>query len=335
MTEKISKLQTNIDYEKNGKQTGFIRLPHSVHRSAYGWLPIPVACIKNGNGATAILISGTHGDEYEGQVALSKLINQLIPEEINGRVIIIPMANFPAAKAGLRVSPIDDQNLNRIYPGDPDGSPSFMIAHYIESHLLSIADYGLDLHSGGSSLHYLPSAVSTLGDSKELMVEKIKLMQAFETPYSFFFPLEHAEGTTNHAAWRKNVILVGTEMGGSGTITPKCLEICENGIRGFLSACGILQSEKKNKLKQTRMLFAPNFSYYCYAMEEGLFEPIKDLGDEVNEGDLAGYTHFPETPGKKSKPSYFEASGVVVCKRIPARIMRGDCLYQLGCDLTI
>ena len=75
------------------------------------------------------------------------------PEEIQGRVIIVPMANYPAAKAGLRTSPIDEQNLNRIYPGDPDGTPSFMIAHYIESQLFSIADYGLDLHSGGSSLH--------------------------------------------------------------------------------------------------------------------------------------------------------------------------------------
>ncbi|MDG2066298.1 MAG: succinylglutamate desuccinylase/aspartoacylase family protein, partial [SAR324 cluster bacterium] len=131
MMKRPSKLQTTIDFEKSGKQTGYLRLPHSVHRSAYGWIPIPIACIKNGSGPTVLLISGTHGDEYEGQVALSKLINQLKPEEIQGRIIIVPMANFPAAKAGLRTSPIDEQNLNRIYPGDPDGSPSFMIAHYI------------------------------------------------------------------------------------------------------------------------------------------------------------------------------------------------------------
>ena len=169
MLKRPSKLHTTIDFEKNGKQTGYIRLPHSVHRSAYGWLPIPIACIKNGSGVTTLLISGTHGDEYEGQVALSKLINQLKPEEIQGRVIIVPMANFPAAKAGLRTSPIDEQNLNRIYPGDPDGSPSFMIAHYIESQLFSIADCSIDLHSGGSSLHYVPSVFASVVDDKEQM----------------------------------------------------------------------------------------------------------------------------------------------------------------------
>ena len=245
------------------------------------------------------------------------------------------MANFPAAKAGLRTSPIDEQNLNRIYPGDPDGSPSFMIAHYIESQLFSIADYGLDLHSGGSSLHYVPSVVSSLCEDKERMLKMKELMKAFGAPYSFFFPSGHAGGTTNHAASRNNVVLIGTELGGSGTVTTECLQICERGIKGFLQACGVMQSKTEVPATQTRMLYAPDFSYYCYAMEEGLFEPVKGLGDEVMKGEVAGYTHFPETPGKESKASYFEADGVVVCKRIPARVIRGDCVFQLGCDFTI
>ena len=335
MLNKPSKLQTTIDFEKDGKQTGYLRLPHSVHRSAYGWLPIPIACIKNGSGVTALLISGTHGDEYEGQVALSKLINQLKPEEIQGRIIIVPMANYPAAKAGLRTSPIDEQNLNRIYPGDPDGTPSFMIAHYIESQLFSIADYGLDLHSGGSSLHYVPSAVSSIGEDKDRILKMKELMQAFGAPYSFFFPSEHAGGTTNHAASRNDVVLIGTELGGSGTVSPECLQICERGIKGFLQACEIIESDTELPVNQTRMLYAPDFSYYCYAMDEGLFEPVKDLGDEVVKGEVAGYTHFPETPGKESKPIYFDANGIVVCKRTPARVIRGDCVFQLGCDFKI
>ena len=83
------------------------------------------------------------------------------------------------------------------------------------------------------------------------------------------------------------------------------------------------------------MLHAPVLSYYCYAMEEGLFEPVKGLGDEVMKGEVAGYTHFPQTPEIQSKPIYFETDGVVVCKRIPARVIRGDCVFQLGCDFTL
>ena len=137
---KTNPILTTIDYEKEGKQTGYLRLPHSVHRSAYGWLPFPVACIRNGEGPTTLLLSGTHGDEYEGQVTLSKLIHQLEPKDIQGRLIILPMLNFPAAKAGLRTSPIDELNLNRVYPGDPEGTPTLVIAHYVENFLMPMAE---------------------------------------------------------------------------------------------------------------------------------------------------------------------------------------------------
>ncbi len=128
MSQKPSRLSTPIDFDAPGKQCDYVRLPHSVHRSAYGWLPIPIVCIRNGEGPTVLLMSGTHGDEYEGQVTLSKLVNQLEADDINGRLIILPMANYPAAKAGLRTSPIDELNLNRVYPGDPDDRALFFYA---------------------------------------------------------------------------------------------------------------------------------------------------------------------------------------------------------------
>jgi predicted deacylase len=325
---------TTIDFEKEGKQTGYLRLPHSVHRSAYGWIPFPVACIRNGEGPTVLLLAGTHGDEYEGQLTLSKLICQLEPKDINGRLIILPMLNFPAAKAGLRTSPIDELNLNRVYPGDPDGSPTLVIAHYLETVLMPMADYGLDLHSGGSSLHYVPSAVGAFETDTERLAEIQRLMKTFGAPYSFFFPGGHAAGTSaNHAARRQNVLMFGTEMGGSGTITPECLRICEEGVHRFLSEIGILHKKGVSLAeKESRMLYAPDFSFFTYADGEGLFEPVAQLGSEAKRGDLAGYVHTPETPGSKPEPICFEAGGVVVCQRIPGRVLRGDCLYHLGCD---
>ena len=324
---------TNINYENEGKQTGYLRLPHSVHRSAYGWLPFPVACIRNGEGPTVLLLSGTHGDEYEGQVTLSKLIHQIEPSDIKGRLIILPMLNFPAANAGLRTSPIDDLNLNRVYPGDPEGTPTLVIAHYVETVLMPMSDYGLDLHSGGSSLHYIPSTVGAMETNEDQMDEIKRLMKVFGAPYSFFFPVGHAGGSANHAAKRQNLVMFGTEMGGSGTVTPECLKICHDGVRRFLAEVGVLKKSDVSSSKfESRMLHAPDFSFFCYAYGEGLFEPVAMLGSEVKKGDLAGYVHMPETPGTSPEAVYFDESGVVVCKRIPGRIKRGDCLYHLGCD---
>src|SRR5882762_3103103 len=132
MARSRSRLTAEIDFDRDGKQHGFIRLPYSVHRSAYGWIPIPVACIKNGDGPRVLLMAGNHGDEYEGQVALGKLIRSLGAEEVRGRIIMLPSANFPAAMAGMRTSPLDEGNLNRSFPGDPYGGPTAQIADYIE-----------------------------------------------------------------------------------------------------------------------------------------------------------------------------------------------------------
>ena len=335
MTDKPSRLSTPLDFDAPGKHCDYVRLPHSVHRSAYGWLPIPIVCINNGEGPTVLLMSGTHGDEYEGQVALTKLIRLLEPEDINGRLIILPMANFPAAKAGLRTSPIDDLNLNRVYPGDPDGAPTMQIAYYIETILMEMADYGLDLHSGGSSLHYLPSAIGSAGtDSEAARVRE--LMRVFGAPYSIFMPGRHAGGGgSNDGAARQNMLSFGTEMGGSGTVTPDCLKHCFNGVLRVLQELEILKKEMAEPAETpTRMVHAPSYDYFTYALDVGLFEPVAELGDEVRKGDLAGLVHSPETPWQAPSEVHFGADGLVVCKRIPGRVERGDCVFHLGVDFT-
>ena len=116
----VSRLSADIDLHAEGKATGFVRVPHSVHRSAYGWIPIPIVRIKNGDGPNVLMQAGNHGDEWEGQIGLGNLIRALRPEDIKGRLVILPSANFPAAMAGQRTSPIDDGNLNRSFPGNPD-----------------------------------------------------------------------------------------------------------------------------------------------------------------------------------------------------------------------
>ncbi|MCB2042915.1 MAG: succinylglutamate desuccinylase/aspartoacylase family protein, partial [Rhodoferax sp.] len=121
MASDPSLIFTNVDYNAQGKQVDWLYLPHSVTRSAYGALAIPIAVIRNGDGPTVFLMSGNHGDEYEGQITLAKLIRELEPEQVRGRIIILPAANLPAAMAGTRVSPIDQGNLNRAFPGDPQG----------------------------------------------------------------------------------------------------------------------------------------------------------------------------------------------------------------------
>ena len=333
MAETQSQLSTTIDFERPGKQCGFLRLPHSVHRSAYGWLPIPLVCVKNGDGPTVLLMAGNHGDEYEGQVALSRLAAALEPEHLRGRVILLPMANYPAAKAGLRTSPIDGGNLNRSFPGDPNGTPTQKIAHYIETVLLDMADNVLDLHSGGSSLIYLPTAIIARSDDAELFAARLALLEAFGAPYGFMFPGGHAGGNSSmHAAARQGVVGLTTEMGGGGMVTPATLRLCEAGVRRVLHHLGVLPDlgDVPASGETTRLLEAPDFSFFVYAPDDGVFEPLVELGATVRMGDPAGLIHTPETPWRAPAAVAFEAAGIVLCKRVPGRTERGDCLFHLG-----
>ena len=79
MPNSRTRIVPEVDFAKDGRQHGFLRLFHSVHSSAYGFIPIPVVVLKNGDGPTALFLSGNHGDEYEGQVALCNLAKSLDP----------------------------------------------------------------------------------------------------------------------------------------------------------------------------------------------------------------------------------------------------------------
>jgi uncharacterized protein len=180
-----TRIWTPLDYEADGKQSDCLRLPHSTDVSAYGFIPIPLVCIKSGTGPTALLVAGNHGDEYEGQVALLQLAREIAAGDVRGRMIVLPALNFPAVLAGRRVSPLDGGNLNRLFPGNPFGSPTEMIAHYVCDVLLPMADVVVDLHSGGRSLQYVASTLVRPGRNNEEQKALLGLMTHFGAPISF------------------------------------------------------------------------------------------------------------------------------------------------------
>ncbi len=134
-------ISPTVDFDKPGVQHGHLRLPHSHDESAWGSITIPIAVIANGEGPTAILTGANHGDEYEGPVALMDLARRMTADEVSGRIIIVPMMNYPAFLAGKRTSPIDGGNMNRVFPGSPGGTVTEKIADYFQRTLLPEADW--------------------------------------------------------------------------------------------------------------------------------------------------------------------------------------------------
>ena len=153
-------IAASIDLDAPGKRIGYLEILWSDDEHAYGIIPVPIAVIANGNGPSVLVTAGVHGDEYEGLVIARKLIAELVPDAISGRIVIMPGVNWPAVRARRRVSPIDHKNMNRIFPGDGASGPTAMIADFIERRLLPSMAYAVDLHSGGTLSGSTPAATS-------------------------------------------------------------------------------------------------------------------------------------------------------------------------------
>jgi len=327
---------TEIDFDAHGKQHGYVRLPHSVHRSAYGFLPVPIVQIKNGEGPAVLVMAGVHGDEYEGQLAISKLIQTLEPGDVSGTLILLPMANYPAAEAGLRTSPIDEGNLNRMFPGDPNGGPTEIIAHYIEHELMSRVDVVIDLHSGGSSLEHLPISFADPGETEASRAAAIAALKAFGLPYGALYDRRAHPNHTCGAGHRQNVISLSAELGGAGTVTPSFQRGADQGLTRLLSFLGTLASSNDNAPSSDDdvLIVETGSEELFYAEVAGVFEPLVDLGDRITQGQVCAMIHTPETPWLEPTPVNATTDGIAVVRRFPARVQRGDCIFQLVREIS-
>jgi predicted deacylase len=336
--KKPTLIWSEIDYDKKGKQIGVLHLPYSVTRSGYGMINIPIAVIQNGEGSSVLLMAGNHGDEYEGQVTLARLIHDLETSDIRGRVIILPAANLPAAMAGARVSPLDSGNLNRAFPGDPEGTPTWQITHYIESVLLPKCAAWVDLHSGGSSMDYLPfAAFYATGDDKDLDARGDAIMRAFGAPRSVKVTAKPDPRLAAAAAHRHKIAYLGGEWGGTGSVNPDGVKLTRHGVLRVLAHLGVLRNLDRFEVpapERTQFLEWGGYDYYAFAPEAGLFEPVVRLGDRIKDGQLCGHVHFIENPGRPSVPVHFRKGGFLICKRHFGRVEPGDCVAHTVTELS-
>lgn len=328
-----SLITTDIDFDRDGVQTGTLRLPYSHNRSAYGHIPIPLMVAKRGDGPTVLLTGANHGDEYEGPLALMR---ELPPDRLNGRVIIIPALNVPAYHAGTRLSPIDQVNLNRVFPGDRNGTPTMMLAHYIETVLMPLADYAIDFHSGGSSLDYLPTLLVFDPPSDTAPKAEVdRLVAAFGAPRLLTMNLMGEDRVISAAAQRSGALFFAGEFGGGASVSPEGLAIVKAGIAGVLDATGVLpRSGAAPPPRPIRRLAIKGAEHFLYAPCNGIFEPKFRPGDEIKAGQIGGYVHDPIMPWKEPVEVAFKASGLALCIRTFALVEAGDCLGHLASDVS-
>ncbi len=328
MTAHTNPIRATVPFDTDGVHHGFLRLPHSRNESAWGAVMIPITVIRNGDGPTALLTGANHGDEYEGPIALQGLGVDLEPAQITGLVIIVPYMNYPAFRAATRVSPIDSVNLNRAFPGAPDGTVTRKIANYFNDVLVPMADIVLDFHSGGKTLDFVPFACAHYLDNSAQQDACIAAVQAFNAPYTLMLREIDAVGMYDTAVESQGKVFVTTELGGGGTATARSARIARKGVRNVLIHAGILRGELD--LSGSIPLDMPADDCYHFATAEGLVEPLVDLGEGVEKGAPLARIWRTDRTGVQPLSVLAQRKGTLIARHFPGLIQTGDCLAVLG-----
>ena len=327
-------LFTSIDFHQPGKQQGFLQVPYSHNLGGWANVMIPITTVANDAGPTVLVLGGNHGDEYQGQIAAMKLSRELQAEMITGRIILIPSLNFPAAKSSTRLSPLDGMNLNRAFPGEPEGSVTSQIPHFLTTVLFPMSDVVIDIHSGGRSMEFVPCAHMHLVDDLEQRQKMMAAMLAWNTDFAFLYADIAGTGLLPVEAENQGKLVVTTELGGGECIPASVHRIALGGLRNVLIHVGVLRGVEKTRQSlgqpPTILTQALNREDYLLAPESGVFEICFDLGTLVRRGQVVGFIHHLERPDRTPEPIISQSDGYLVTMRAPCLTQQGDCVAVIA-----
>jgi N2-acetyl-L-2,4-diaminobutanoate deacetylase len=296
--------------------------------------PAPAAALPS-----LAAFGGTHGNEWEGQVVVKRLCQTLDPSEICGRVILMPQLSQSACAANQRISPLDNVNMNRAFPGNPQGSVSLRIADFVKSRVLPKTRIVIDLHAGGreggfalcTSFHPIPDAAQ--------FAEISHAASLFDTPFMLVYSSQMASGLLTDEAEAEGKIAIGGEFGFGEGVNRKGVLHAYEGIRNVMKHYGILSGEimkiDPSRPSSPRLVDARNLEDYTPSPRAGVWEPLVDLGDDVNEGQLLGRLH--DFSDHTAAPLHLHAhrSGVMIMMCGTAICQQGTTLHVIARDAAI
>lgn len=334
----MSDVTTTIDLDAAGHQRGHILVPTSTNSSAWRNEQIPIVTVGDPSaGPRVVIFGGTHGDEYEGQIAVNALVQGIAEEEVIGQIIAVPCLSVPAAAAGTRLWP-DGVNMNRAFPGDPEGSPAHRLAHFVTTQLFERATHVYDLHSGGHTSYMYPMSHMRRVEDPVQGREMLAGMLAWNSDIHMLYTNVAGTGLLPDTAASMGRIVVTTELGGSGLILPSTNRLGIEGLRNSLRRMGALAGEVVTReelgLPPARIASALDTRNYAFAPRAGVFESLVSPGEDVSSGQPIARIHSMEAPWEAPTVLEAEASGIVCMVRAIPLTVKGDCVVVFGEEIA-
>jgi len=293
----------------------------------FGELKIPVVLINGKNDGPVILITaGIHGCEYNAICTGYQLIEDINPCELSGSVIILPIVNIVAFKKRVQsICPLDNKNINRIFPGDEKGSISERIANLIIRNVNNF-NYIIDIHCGNLIENISPYVSLTLSGNKK--VDEISMKMA----ESFGFPLivsgSGIEGTLTSTVVKMGIPAIVAESGGMGVADERSINKLVRGIKQVMASFGLLSFKTERKNRYIVMHNMNLVESDC----EGIFYPLISPGQSLSKGDEIGIikTYLGDIKQKILSPYY----GIPFLVRSIPPVSKGDLVFVIASEKT-
>jgi uncharacterized protein len=249
---------------------------------------IPVILVAGKeDGQTLSITAGMHATEYVGIVAAYQIARKVDPSKLKGNLVIAPLLNRYGFDAlSLRINPVDGANLNRIFPGDAEGTISYQIADQVFRNVISVSDCYIDFHGGELFESLIPLIICYDTGDASLFDKTMQLVRAFALKYVYHGPDPSApqnEGTgfAIVQAAMKGIPAFAAEAGTEAKLDDESVDILVQGTFNVMRAMGMIDDGSKTESPEP---IVSRKEKYLTVGKSGLLYSFVKVGDQVAKG---------------------------------------------------
>ncbi len=328
-----------LDLESRGRRDYFVALEHD---SIWGDHLIPLTVMvgpEAREGRGLVVFGSNHGNEYEGPMVISRLMRELKTADVIGRIILIPILNPAAFRAGTRDSSLDDRvNLNRAFV---DGAGvahalkgiTHRIAAFVRQSIWPHVHVVIDLHAGGDVARFVPlTSFHPVADPEQSRAIE-ETARWFGTPLVIAYQNE-TPGLLPSEAERLGKIAVGAELGFGAAVSAEGVRYGLQGVRAAAIRHNLLRGEvakfghhAAGTQRRASMVDRACFTPAPFA---GHYEPLLECGAEVAAGDTVGLLHDFDRIDLDPWEVRAGVDGIVIAQAWGATVLQGQHVLVTG-----
>jgi predicted deacylase len=330
---------SEVDLVSPGRRDYWVGLAHDTLWAEW-WVPLSVFVgpeARPGEGLVAF--GSTHGNEYEGPVAIKHLLGEIELERVRGRIVLVPVLNPAAFRDGTRDGL--GVNLNRAFVDGAGSAPSlasisYRLARLVREQIWPHVNVVLDLHSGGQVMRFAHVSSMHLYANPEQTALTAETARWFGTPFVMVYTGEYP-GLLTGEAERLGKITVGTELGWGAAVNENGVAYGRQGVLGAAAAHGFLDRHVEpiahHRDGSQRLVDISRPACATYAPWQGWYEPVKRCGTAVSAGETLGYVHDFDRIDDQPWPAKAAVDGHLICQAWEARVAAGQQIAMTGIEL--